>query len=118
MWRELYGLVICGFGAPPAHLMLSQAHLDNRLPWVFSRIFNLRRPIRPVVKTDAAVLLRHFGNDAESMARNTRLTPGPGKENVLNIGGSWRRKLRAREMQPAALRQDQEQLQEYCPSRL
>jgi hypothetical protein len=62
---------------PQALSVVSQVHLNNRLARVFSRLFSLRRPIPPAVKTDAAVLLRHFGNEAESMARKHATDAGP-----------------------------------------
>jgi hypothetical protein len=56
---------------------------------VFSRLFGkFRRPTPPVVKTDAAVLLRHFGNVAESVARKHAADAGLGRASALNTGGS------------------------------
>jgi hypothetical protein len=44
---------------------------------VFSRLIRLRRPTPPAVETDAAVLLRHFGDEAESMALKHATDAGP-----------------------------------------
>jgi hypothetical protein len=44
------------------------------LSWLFGK---LRRPTPAVVKTDAAILMRQFGNEAESLARKRATGAGP-----------------------------------------
>jgi hypothetical protein len=42
--------------------------------WLFGK---LRRPTPAVVKTDAAILMRQFGHEAESLARKHATDAGP-----------------------------------------
>jgi hypothetical protein len=44
------------------------------LSWLFGK---LRRPTPAVVKTDAGILMRQFGNEAESLARKRATGAGP-----------------------------------------
>lgn len=56
--------------------MLSPAYPDNKLLPMFSRLLGRLTPTPAVVKTDAAVLMRKFGDEAESVARKREVDAG------------------------------------------